>query len=119
MYCGYLLLYSFVSKFYYSYHFYALSQHIIYLPGEMGPDFSPKMTVKSLTSQQLVRIHQLFRQAKFDDPSGNVCIPFHLYLFIKYSFATFICVTGHHDIEINQFYSVLVLQVNIIYAWVS
>ena len=45
----------------------------------MGPDFSPKMTVKSLTSQQLVRIHQLFRQAKFDDPSGNVCIPYLLY----------------------------------------
>uniref|UniRef100_A0A0E0QP11 DNA topoisomerase VI subunit B transducer domain-containing protein n=1 Tax=Oryza rufipogon TaxID=4529 RepID=A0A0E0QP11_ORYRU len=39
---------------------------------EMGPDFSAKTTVKSLTSQQLVRIHQLFRQAKFDDPSGNV-----------------------------------------------
>uniref|UniRef100_A0A0D9XBZ6 DNA topoisomerase VI subunit B transducer domain-containing protein n=1 Tax=Leersia perrieri TaxID=77586 RepID=A0A0D9XBZ6_9ORYZ len=39
---------------------------------EMGPDFNGKMTVKSLTSQQLVRIHQLFRQAKFDDPSGNV-----------------------------------------------
>jgi hypothetical protein len=40
--------------------------------GEMGPDFSSKMAVKSLTSQQLVRIHQLFRQAKFDDPSGHV-----------------------------------------------
>jgi len=38
----------------------------------MGPDFSSKMAVKSLTSQQLVRIHQLFRQAKFDDPSGHV-----------------------------------------------
>lgn len=41
-------------------------------PGEMGPDFSSKMAVKSLTSQQIVRIHQLFRQAKFDDPSGHV-----------------------------------------------
>lgn len=41
--------------------------------GEMGPDFSPTMSVKSLTSQQIVRIHQLFRQAKFDDPSGDVC----------------------------------------------
>lgn len=41
----------------------------------MGPDFSPKMAVKSLTSQQIVRIHQLFRQAKFDDPSGDVSIP--------------------------------------------
>lgn len=40
--------------------------------GEMGTDFSPKMPVKSLTSQQIVRIHQLFRQAKFDDPSGDV-----------------------------------------------
>lgn len=38
----------------------------------MGPDFSSKMAVKSLTSQQIVRIHQLFRQAKFDDPSGHV-----------------------------------------------
>lgn len=38
----------------------------------MGPDFSAKMPVKSLTSQQIVRIHQLFRQAKFDDPSGDV-----------------------------------------------
>jgi hypothetical protein len=40
--------------------------------GEMGPEFSPKMAAKSLTSQQIVRIHQLFRQAKFDDPSGDV-----------------------------------------------
>ena len=38
----------------------------------MGPDFSPKMPVKSLTGQQIVRIHQLFRQAKFDEPSGEV-----------------------------------------------
>ncbi|CAD6225524.1 unnamed protein product [Miscanthus lutarioriparius] len=49
--------------------------HAERLIGEMGPDFSPKMTVKSLTSQQLVRIHQLFRQAKFDDPSGNCLSP--------------------------------------------
>lgn len=40
--------------------------------GEMGQEFSPKMAVKSLTSQQIVRIHQLFRQAKFGDPSGEV-----------------------------------------------
>ncbi|KAL2487876.1 DNA topoisomerase 6 subunit B [Forsythia ovata] len=45
------------------------------LIGEMGPDFSPKMPVKSLTAQQIVRIHQLFRQAKFDDPSGNCLSP--------------------------------------------
>ncbi|KAI0502351.1 hypothetical protein KFK09_017299 [Dendrobium nobile] len=45
------------------------------LIGEMGPDFSPKMFVKSLTSQQIVRIHQLFRQAKFDDPSGDCLSP--------------------------------------------
>ena len=45
---------------------------IPYYSGEMGPDFDPKMAVKSLTSQQIVRIHQLFRQAKFDDPSGDV-----------------------------------------------
>ncbi|RLM87298.1 DNA topoisomerase 6 subunit B [Panicum miliaceum] len=49
--------------------------HAERLIGEMGPDFSPKMAVKSLTSQQLVRIHQLFRQAKFDDPSGNCLSP--------------------------------------------
>ncbi|KAL0389382.1 UNVERIFIED_CONTAM: DNA topoisomerase 6 subunit B [Sesamum calycinum] len=45
------------------------------LIGEMGPDFGPKMPVKSLTSQQIVRIHQLFRQAKFDDPSGDCLSP--------------------------------------------
>lgn len=45
----------------------------------MGPEFSPKMAVKSLTSQQIVRIHQLFRQAKFDDPSGGVS-----YLFLNF-----------------------------------
>lgn len=45
------------------------------LIGEMGPDFSPKMSVKSLTSQQIVRINQLFRQAKFDDPSGDCLSP--------------------------------------------
>lgn len=49
--------------------------HAERLIGEMGPDFSQKMAVKSLTSQQLVRIHQLFRQAKFDDPSGNCLSP--------------------------------------------
>lgn len=43
-----------------------------FFAGEMGPDFSPNMPLKSLTSQQIVRIHQLFRQAKFDDPSGDV-----------------------------------------------
>lgn len=47
---------------------------MVYITGEMGSDFSPKMPVKSLTSQQIVRIHQLFRQAKFDDPSGDVSI---------------------------------------------
>ncbi|KAH7684331.1 DNA topoisomerase VI subunit B protein [Dioscorea alata] len=45
------------------------------LIGEMGPDFSPNMSVKSLTSQQIVRIHQLFRQAKFDDPNGDCLSP--------------------------------------------
>lgn len=38
----------------------------------MGTDFSPKTPIKSLTPQQIVRMHQLFRQAKFDDPSGDV-----------------------------------------------
>jgi DNA topoisomerase-6 subunit B len=46
------------------------------LIGEMGPEFSPKMPVKSLSDEQIVRIHQLFRQAKFDDPTGDVCPPF-------------------------------------------
>ncbi|KAG9156216.1 hypothetical protein Leryth_021623 [Lithospermum erythrorhizon] len=45
------------------------------LIGEMGPDFSAKMSVKSLSSEQIVRIHQLFRQAKFDDPSGDCLSP--------------------------------------------
>ncbi|CAN1263594.1 DNA topoisomerase 6 subunit B [Linum perenne] len=45
--------------------------HAERLIGEMGPDFTPKMTVKTLTDQQIVRIHQLFRQAKFDDPTGD------------------------------------------------
>ncbi|KAJ4969616.1 hypothetical protein NE237_002715 [Protea cynaroides] len=49
--------------------------HAERLIGEMGPDFDPKMAVKSLTSQQIVRIHQLFRQAKFDDPSGDCLSP--------------------------------------------
>ncbi|KAL3647620.1 DNA topoisomerase 6 subunit B [Castilleja foliolosa] len=49
--------------------------HAERLIGEMGQDFSPKMSVKSLTSQQILRIHQLFRQAKFDDPSGDCLSP--------------------------------------------
>ncbi|XP_021863172.1 DNA topoisomerase 6 subunit B [Spinacia oleracea] len=49
--------------------------HAERLIGEMGTDFTPKMAVKSLTSQQLVRIHQLFRQAKFGDPSGDCLSP--------------------------------------------
>ncbi|KAL6516257.1 DNA topoisomerase 6 subunit B [Orobanche gracilis] len=49
--------------------------HAERLIGEMGSDFSPKMSVKSLASQQIVRIHQLFRQAKFDDPSGDCLSP--------------------------------------------
>lgn len=46
--------------------------YVYHVTGEMGPDFSPKTPVKSLTPQQIVRIHQLFREAKFDDPSGDV-----------------------------------------------
>uniref|UniRef100_A0A1D1ZHN6 DNA topoisomerase 6 subunit B n=1 Tax=Anthurium amnicola TaxID=1678845 RepID=A0A1D1ZHN6_9ARAE len=49
--------------------------HAERLIGEMGPDFNSKMPVKSLTPQQVVRIHQLFRQAKFDDPSGDCLSP--------------------------------------------
>ncbi|XP_037495936.1 DNA topoisomerase 6 subunit B isoform X1 [Jatropha curcas] len=50
----------------------ALAERLI---GEMGPEFSPKMAAKSLTDQQIVRIHQLFRQAKFDDPTGDCLSP--------------------------------------------
>ncbi|KAJ8759606.1 hypothetical protein K2173_008787 [Erythroxylum novogranatense] len=49
--------------------------HAERLIGEMGPEFCPKMAVKSLTDQQIVRIHQLFRQAKFDDPTGECLSP--------------------------------------------
>ncbi|XP_019253454.1 PREDICTED: DNA topoisomerase 6 subunit B isoform X2 [Nicotiana attenuata] len=49
--------------------------HAERLIGEMGPDFNPKMPVKSIAPQQIVRIHQLFRQAKFDDPSGDILSP--------------------------------------------
>ncbi|CAH1437993.1 unnamed protein product [Lactuca virosa] len=49
--------------------------HAERLIGEMGPDFSSKTQVNSLTSQQIVRMHQLFRQAKFDDPSGDCLSP--------------------------------------------
>ncbi|KAI3520447.1 hypothetical protein L1887_09877 [Cichorium endivia] len=49
--------------------------HAERLIGEMGPDFSSKTPVNSLTSQQIVRMHQLFRQAKFDDPSGDCLSP--------------------------------------------
>jgi DNA topoisomerase-6 subunit B len=31
--------------------------------------------VKSLSDEQIVRIHQLFRQAKFDDPTGDCLSP--------------------------------------------
>lgn len=54
--------------------FLLVDESIVYIIGEMGPDFSPKMSVKSLTPQQIVRIHQLFRQAKFDDPTGDVSL---------------------------------------------
>lgn len=40
----------------------------------MGPEFQPKMLVKTLAGEQIVRLHQLFRQAKFDDPSGQVMV---------------------------------------------
>ncbi|KAH7436658.1 hypothetical protein KP509_05G029900 [Ceratopteris richardii] len=49
--------------------------HAERLIGEMGSEFSPKMAVKSLTDQHIVRIHQLFRQAKFDEPSGECLSP--------------------------------------------
>lgn len=49
--------------------------HAERLIGEMGPEFQPKMLIKSLTDQQIVRIHQLFRQAKFEDPVGDCLSP--------------------------------------------
>ncbi|KAI5081155.1 hypothetical protein GOP47_0004338 [Adiantum capillus-veneris] len=49
--------------------------HAERLIGEMGSEFSAKTLVKSLTDQQIVRIHQLFRQAKFDEPSGECLSP--------------------------------------------
>lgn len=49
--------------------------HAERLIGEMGPEFQPKMLVKSLSDEQIVRLHQLFRQAKFDDPSGQCLSP--------------------------------------------
>ncbi|KAF8041154.1 hypothetical protein BT93_B3163 [Corymbia citriodora subsp. variegata] len=49
--------------------------HAERLIGEMGPEFQPKMLIKSLTDQQIVRIHQLFRQAKFEDPTGDCLSP--------------------------------------------
>ncbi|XP_048137432.1 DNA topoisomerase 6 subunit B isoform X4 [Rhodamnia argentea] len=49
--------------------------HAERLIGEMGPEFQPKMLIKSLTDQQIVRIHQLFRQAKFEDPIGDCLSP--------------------------------------------
>eukprot|EP00898_Chlorokybus_atmophyticus_P006071 jgi/Chlat1/6465/Chrsp45S05966 len=45
------------------------------LVGELGADFKEKMSPKSLTDKQLVRIHQLFRQAKFPAPDGDVLSP--------------------------------------------
>lgn len=53
----------------------------------MGPDFNPKMPVKSLTPQQIVRIHQLFRQAKFDDPSGDVSSSFEVLASFPFAFS--------------------------------
>ncbi|KAF3448921.1 hypothetical protein FNV43_RR09638 [Rhamnella rubrinervis] len=41
----------------------------------IGKSYADRLIVKSLTSQQIVRIHQLFRQAKFDDPSGDCLSP--------------------------------------------
>ncbi|BBN02322.1 DNA topoisomerase VI subunit B [Marchantia polymorpha subsp. ruderalis] len=42
---------------------------------ELGPEFNQKMSVKSLTGQQILCLHQLFRQAKFDDPDGDCLSP--------------------------------------------
>ena len=68
--------------------------HLFFLSGEMGPDFSPGMAVKSVTSQQMVRIHQLFRQAKFDDPSGDVSICFLLAVHWELLYYSFVSLEG-------------------------
>lgn len=57
---------------------------MFYIIGEMGSDFGPKVAVKSLTSQQIVRIHQLFRQAKFDDPSGDVSSSVYIFTLLSH-----------------------------------
>eukprot|EP00899_Mesostigma_viride_P011865 jgi/Mesvir1/2067/Mv02321-RA.2 len=45
------------------------------LISEMGPEFSPDADPKTLSDNQLVRMHQLFRQAKFPDPDGSCLSP--------------------------------------------
>eukprot|EP00850_Spirogloea_muscicola_P004555 SM000019S05099 [mRNA] locus=s19:960297:966539:- [translate_table: standard] len=46
------------------------------LVSELGlPEFTTKTIIKSLTDQQIVRIHQLFQQAKFDNPTGECLSP--------------------------------------------
>lgn len=63
----------------------------------MGPEFSLKMAVQSLSSQQIVRIHQLFRQAKFDDPSGDVsCLPAHSFCSISI-ICVFVSILNQHS----------------------
>eukprot|EP00958_Prasinococcus_capsulatus_P008552 scaffold841_cov397-Prasinococcus_capsulatus_cf.AAC.13 len=42
---------------------------------EMGDGFDPKMSIKDLTDQQIARMHQLFREAKFKDITGEHLSP--------------------------------------------
>jgi hypothetical protein len=82
--------------------------------GEMGPDFSSKMAVKSLTSQQLVRIHQLFRQAKFDDPSGHVSDEVY-YDSLFFTFITHCFIINFFIMTLPFIISVLALLANTIF----
>ena len=43
-----------------------------YFTGEMGPGVTSETLANSLTFPQIARMHELFQQGQFDDPSGNV-----------------------------------------------
>ncbi|KAL4569869.1 hypothetical protein LXL04_025513 [Taraxacum kok-saghyz] len=45
------------------------------LIGKMGPGVTSKTQVNSLTFPQIARMHELFQQTQFDDPSGNCLSP--------------------------------------------
>lgn len=77
----------------------------------MGAEFSPKMPVKSLTSQQIVRIHQLFRQAKFDDPSGDVSCRILFYIFKSELWALVLLISSWFLISEHKFVLIIFLHI--------